>query len=210
MNIFKIYFFKICKKIYSIGKREYENNFIFWIKEKVIIGEKSRFYPGSSVINLAKDKTKVVIGDNCHIYGHLTVMKNGGQVQFGDNCSVGEHTRIVSLNMIKIGNRVMIAHNVNILDNNSHPIDAKLRHSDFLNNYLENEREVEVVNKEIIIEDDVWIGFNTIILKGVRIGRGAIIGAGSIVTKDIAPWTVNVGNPIRECKSTEIWFNEKN
>jgi acetyltransferase-like isoleucine patch superfamily enzyme len=79
-----------------------------------------------------------------------------------------------------------------------------------LNNYLHHNIPVDIASQEVIIEDDVWIGFNSIILKGVRIGRGAIIGAGSIVTKDIAPWTVNVGNPIQSIKTTETWLDEKN
>ena len=72
-----------------------------------------------------------------------------------------------------------------------------------LGNYLENKIALEIDNKEIIIEDDVWIGFNSIILKGVKIGRGAIIGAGSIVTKDVEPWTLNVGNPIKAIKKLQ-------
>ena len=51
--------------------------------------------------------------------------------------------------------------------------------------------------QEIVIEDDVWIGFNSSILKGVKIGKGAIIGSNSVVTKDVESWTVNVGNPLR-------------
>jgi maltose O-acetyltransferase len=49
----------------------------------------------------------------------------------------------------------------------------------------------------VVIEDDVWIGFNAIILKGVRVGRGAVVGAGSVITKDVDPFTVVVGNPQR-------------
>ena len=48
-----------------------------------------------------------------------------------------------------------------------------------------------------MIEDDVWIGFNAIILKGVRVGRGAVVGAGSVITKDVEPYTIVVGNPQR-------------
>ena len=56
--------------------------------------------------------------------------------------------------------------------------------------------------KNIIIEDDVWIGFNCIILKGVRIGKGAIIGAGTIITKDVPSHAVIVGNPAKIIKYT--------
>ena len=203
INILRNFYLKICAKLYSVGKNEYDKNLIFKFNKKAVISSFSKFYFGSSLINLANDKTRIVIGENCHIYGNLTIMNQGGEIQIGNNCSVGENSRIVSLNKIKIGNRVMIAHNVNILDNNSHPIDSNERHKDFLNNYLENEIALEIDNKEIIIEDDVWIGFNSIILKGVKIGRGAIIGAGSIVTKDVEPWTLNVGNPIRVVKKLQ-------
>jgi acetyltransferase-like isoleucine patch superfamily enzyme len=55
---------------------------------------------------------------------------------------------------------------------------------------------------EIIIGNDVWIGFNSTILKGVTIGDGAIIGANTVVTKDVPPFAVAVGNPPRIIKYT--------
>jgi acetyltransferase-like isoleucine patch superfamily enzyme len=150
---------------------------------------------------LSDDATRIKIGSNSHIYGALTVFPTSGTIEIGDHCSVGEWSRIVSGLKIRIGNRVMIAHNVNILDNNSHPTDAKLRHEDFLKAYSSGMEKFDLSERQIIIEDDVWIGFNCIVLKGVTIGRGAIIGAGSVVTKDVAPWTINVGNPL-SCVST--------
>uniref|UniRef100_UPI00313FFBA6 DapH/DapD/GlmU-related protein n=1 Tax=uncultured Nitrospira sp. TaxID=157176 RepID=UPI00313FFBA6 len=51
--------------------------------------------------------------------------------------------------------------------------------------------------ERIVIEDDVWIGANAIILKGVRIGKGTIVGAGAVVTKEVPPYSVVVGNPAR-------------
>ena len=50
----------------------------------------------------------------------------------------------------------------------------------------------------IVIEDDVWIGFNATILKGVKIGKGAIIGASTIITKDVPPYAIMVGSPARQ------------
>ncbi|MBP7508929.1 MAG: hypothetical protein KA807_14020 [Prolixibacteraceae bacterium] len=52
----------------------------------------------------------------------------------------------------------------------------------------------------VIIEDDVWIGANAIILCGVHIGKGSVIGAGSIVTKDVPPYSISVGNPAKTIK----------
>lgn len=52
-------------------------------------------------------------------------------------------------------------------------------------------------NNRIIIEDDVWIGHGTIVLHGIKIGEGAIVGAGSVVTKDVKPYTIVAGNPAR-------------
>lgn len=49
----------------------------------------------------------------------------------------------------------------------------------------------------VVIEDDVWIGLNAIILKGVKIGRGAVVGAGSVITRDVEPYTIVVGSPQR-------------
>lgn len=55
--------------------------------------------------------------------------------------------------------------------------------------------------KPIVIEDDAWIGGNTTILPGVRVGHGAVVGAGSVVTKDVPPMTVYAGNPAKFIKN---------
>jgi len=64
-------------------------------------------------------------------------------------------------------------------------------------------RNQEHIKCEIVIEDDVWIAANVVILKGVRVGMGAVVGAGSIVTKDIPPYSIVVGNPARVIKYRE-------
>ena len=69
-----------------------------------------------------------------------------------------------------------------------------------------NETNPEALSKgKIIVEDDVWIGMNAIILSGVKIGKGAVIGAGSVVSKDIPPYAIAVGNP---CKVVKYRFSE--
>lgn len=187
----------ICLRIYATGKLKYEDLLRKQNEQVAKFGKNTIFHDNCRIANLAAKPERVTFGENCHIYGDVVVYNYGGSVRFGDNCSLGEHSRIVSAKNIDIGNRVMIAHNVNIIDNNSHPKDANLRHEDFVNTYLSGMKEYDLGASEIKIEDDVWIGFNSIILKGVTIGRGAIIGAGSLVLKDVEPWTVNVGNPLR-------------
>ena len=67
-------------------------------------------------------------------------------------------------------------------------------------NFIQNKDWSVVNSNPIKICDDVWIGMNVIILKGVTVGEGAIVGAGSVVTKDVPAWTVVAGNPARVVK----------
>ncbi|KAG1709247.1 hypothetical protein DVH05_019891 [Phytophthora capsici] len=91
---------------------------------------------------------------------------------------------------ITIGDRVMLAPNVQLYTA-SHPLDPEERSSG-----LE-------IGKPITIEDDVWIGGNTTVVPGVTIGRGAVIGAGSVVTKNVPPMCVYAGNPAKFIKKIE-------
>lgn len=172
-------------------------------KSKVIFGENTRLFQESRILNNLNDKTKIVIGNDCDIRGELMTFGHGGNIIIGNFSFVGENSKIWSAKKITIGNRVLISHGVNIHDNNSHQIDAKLRHLDFV--HIKNiglQSENNLNEKEIIIKDDVWIGFNSIILKGVTIGEGAIVGAGSVVTKDVLPYTIVAGNPAKFIKNS--------
>jgi acetyltransferase-like isoleucine patch superfamily enzyme len=187
----------VCARIYSVGRLEAQRRRNLYRLESVVVGEGTVLHQSCTVANLSGVKDNISLGNHCHLFGHLAVYNYAGQITMGNYSTLGEFSRIVSGLRISIGSRVLIAHNVNILDNNSHPIDAKLRHDDFRANFESEMKEYDLKSQEIVIEDDVWIGFNSIILKGVRIGRGAIIGAGSVVVKDVEPWTINVGNPLR-------------
>ena len=59
-----------------------------------------------------------------------------------------------------------------------------------------NEKTIDRKNNDIVIEDDVWIGFGVLIMSGVKVGKGSVIGARSIVTKDVPPYSIFVGNKV--------------
>jgi acetyltransferase-like isoleucine patch superfamily enzyme len=69
------------------------------------------------------------------------------------------------------------------------------------------------LDSKVIIEDDVWIGYGSIVLSGVKIGRGSIVAAGSVVTKDIEPYSIVAGNPAKLIRKRftedEIHLHEK-
>ena len=187
-------------KIYKIGKFEFDNEEAKKNQEqlssKAIIGENTILGPTAIFQNSTGDSKRISIGKDCIINGYLLVYNHGGRLRVGDHCFIGPDCRIWSASNITIGNRVLIAHNVNIHDNNSHPVDPKERHDDFMHILKFGLREEnDLKEKPVVIEDDVWIGFNSTILKGVTIGKGAIIGACSIITKDVPAYAVVVGNP---------------
>ena len=124
---------------------------------------------------------------------------HGGHIEVGRNCYIGEGARIWSASRVTIGDRVQISHNVNIHDTNSHALSAssRARHFDEIFTTGHPKLLPDVPTTPIVIEDDVWVGFGSIILTGVTIGRGAVIGAGSVVTKDVDAFTVVAGNPAR-------------
>jgi maltose O-acetyltransferase len=142
----------------------------------------------------------ILIGSNTHIRGQLVVFPHGGRIQIGNCCFVGEGSRIWSGASVVIGHRVLISHGVNIHDTVSHSFSAVRRHEHF-NQIVTTgfPRVLEEVPAQapITIEDDVWLGFSSSVLRGVSIGRGAIVGAASVVTKNVAPFSIVVGNPAR-------------
>lgn len=189
---------KIIFRAYLIAKIHFDEqekisrseNFkkLAFLHESVEIDKEAR------VENHRKDIYAIQIGGSTKIRGHLVTFGHGGKIIIGEHCYIGEGTKIWSAKSISIGNRVLIAHNVNIHDNISHPLDSHQRHLDYLHiSKIGFKSENNLREKEIVIEDDVWIGFNCVILKGVTIGKGAIIGANTVLTKDVPPYTVIAG-----------------
>jgi len=159
--------------------------------------------------NPQKKRTYLKIGTNCIVSGTFIFESPQGYVAIGDNSYIGGGN-FISRSSINIGNNVTIAWGCTVYDHDSHSLDYLQRRkdiSDELNdirdghNFIANKNWSVVNSKPIKICDDAWIGMNVIILKGVTVGDGAIIGAGSVVTKDVPAWTVVAGNPARVVKT---------
>ena len=149
---------------------------------------KSLFY---KVINNFHGINTANVGENTNI--HPTVIIRSPKLVFiGDNCFFN-HNTILNGGKEKakliIGNNVQTGPNVSIYAYNHHFSSVEMSimsqgYDDF----------------NVIIEDDVWIGAHSVVLPGVTIGRGSVIGAGSVVTKNIPQYSIAVGNPARVIK----------
>lgn len=130
---------------------------------------------------------QIVIGHNVYI-GHNTILKGyyKNKLIIGDNTWIGQNCFFHSAGGLTIGNNVGIAPGVKIITS----VHSEIPESEpVLNN--------ELIMNEVYIENGCDIGLGAILLPGVRIGKGAIVGAGSVVTSDVAPGTVVAGSPAR-------------
>jgi maltose O-acetyltransferase len=110
------------------------------------------------------------------------VSYDGARISIGDHTFVNYGSSISAYKHVKIGHQCLIGHHALIVDRNEHGVER---------------RDVAPPPEQVIIEDHVWIGSRVIILPGVCIGRHSVIGAGSVVTKDIPANCLAVGNPAR-------------
>jgi len=184
MRTLQLFKCKVFSRIIPGLQRNFRMNAI--IAPTALIG------PEGTIENLRGETECISIGAHSYLRGRLLTYGHGGNISIGEWCYVGVRTEIWSMASITIGNRVLIAHDVNIHDGTGHSVDPRERHAHF-RHILEkghprtNEELPGVSSAPIVIEDDVWISFGATILKGVRIGTGSVIAAGSIVTEDVPP-----------------------
>lgn len=141
----------------------------------------------------------VTLKDGCSFFNEPEIF---GKVNLGRYTSIsGPGTRICAeVNEINIGSFCSIASNV-IIQEYYHDYRRATTYNILTNIFKAYSEKGEGISKgSINIEDDVWIGSNSVILSGVTIGRGAIIGAGSVVTKDVERYSVVGGNPAKKIR----------
>jgi len=155
----------------------------------------ARLMPEAVIDNFSGNRNDISIGKNSYIRGHLLTYGHGGRIAIGDWCYIGVRSTLWSMASVTIGNRVLIAHDVNIHDGTAHSLDAKQRHLHF-RRIIETGHPVlpddlpGIKSAPIVIEDDVWISFGVTILRGVTIGQRSVIAAGAIVTRDVPADTI--------------------
>lgn len=135
----------------------------------------------------------------CKRHGHnINIGKNcvlRGNIELGSHISIGHGALFVSTcASLKIHDYVVIAPNVTIYTGD-HAIDFLGKHIIDVSEQDKNKTDPQKYDKDVTIESGCWIGTRAVILKGVTIGRGSVIGAGAVVTRDVPPYSIYVGVP---------------
>ena len=190
------------KKIY---KRYEQNKMLKKINEYVDLNQDSYYSELFRVQlhNPIRKKVYLSVGKNCVLDGNYVFETERGKIIIGDRVHIGNST-FISRNSIIIEDDVTIAWDCLFYDHNSHSTNWEERKNDTIQEYVDikngkssiaNKNWYVVKSAPIHICSKAWIGVGCKILKGVTIGEGAIVAAGSVVTKDVEPWTVVGGSP---------------
>jgi len=188
------------------------------ILHPIIPGEKvpGDWYPGIIPMNIEVGENTVTDSSFCfkHFFSTLPVglqvgsnvtlwrtalsTEENGMIIIGDYSYI-TNASLVCSEKILIGKRVFMAGGVTVADSDFHPLNpaARLQDTIALSTIGNNTRRPLIKSKPVIIEDDVWIGFNATILKGVSIGTGAIVSPGAVVVDDVPANTTVAGNPAK-------------
>jgi len=166
------------------------------IRGKLILNDRCIKNNGrSTILRMDKNASLLVKGFFSVYYGGDIICLENSELILGSGF-FNSNVKIRCREKIVIGNNVAISHDVTIMDSDAHTImdiDAHTIIGDYIN------------TKPVFIGDHVWIGAKTTILKGVKIGNGAIIAAGSVVTKDVPPHSLVAGVPARVIRKNVKW-----
>lgn len=201
LSVFKSFYYslKFRGRVY-IGKKSILNldeTAKIIIKNNAVLNLGTDYkFPAPLSLNMGPNAKMIINGNTQIMKGCFIEIMRGAVFELGARTSFNEQTRIKVSKRLYVGNDSIFAYKSFIIDSDVHKIAKK----GDLEKITAND-----ITKEIIVEDHVWIGTNVIILKGVKIGSGSVIGAGSVVTKDIPKNVLAAGNPCRVIKDNITW-----
>lgn len=141
---------------------------------------------------VVSNQGKLIIGERVRLNSTITPIELAvgaqGRLEIGDNTFINYGVSIGALQLVRIGPNCNIGPYVNIIDNEFHRLEPHRRYE------LPDSRPV-------ILEENVWLGLRVIVLPGVTIGKDSVVGAGSVVTKDIPPGCIAAGVPAKIIKT---------
>lgn len=143
---------------------------------------------------------RLSIGRDSIVQATLRFEDSGGEIRIGDRTYIGKSDLVCFRNIV-IGDDVIMSWGITITDHDSHSLDWQHRRNDVLDWGKGRKDWTHVAHAPVVIHDKAWVGFNVSILKGVTVGEGAVIGACSVVTRDVPPHSVVAGNPARVIRS---------
>jgi acetyltransferase-like isoleucine patch superfamily enzyme len=143
-----------------------------------------------------READALIVGEHSTMDGVHFALGKEARMRVGDYCYFTNAVLLCELEII-FGNYVVIGWNATVADTDFHPISPAERIADAIacSPLGEGKPRPAILRKAVRIEDDVWIGPNATVLKGVTIGKGAWIEAGSLVTRDVPPRARVLGNP---------------
>ena len=142
----------------------------------------------------------LVIGDESIIHANISFEEQGGEMRIGSRTYIGR-SNLVCYRSVVIGDDVIMSWGVTVVDHDSHNCTWEKRRNDVRDWAQSRKNWGNVAHAPVTIANKAWIGFNVSILKGVSIGEGVVIGACSVVTRDIPPYSLAVGSPARLIRS---------
>jgi acetyltransferase-like isoleucine patch superfamily enzyme len=149
----------------------------------------------------------LILGQRVRAYAWTRfTVEPGGRLEIGDDCVLAGAV-FWCAESIKLGRHVIVSYQVMIADSDFHPREPDLRQADACALTPEGDETTRppVQAKPVVIDDDVWIGIGAIVLKGVHVGRGARIGPGAVVTRDVPPGVTMIGNPARPARGQVVF-----
>lgn len=153
---------------------------------KISVGDSCIITDGVVLNGLSFQPLGITLGKSVVLREYAWLSANNGVIEIGDRVFIGAFVMIYGISKCRIGNDVLIGAHTSIV----------------AGNHIFNDPSVPISqqgtdSQGICIEDDVWIGANCVVLDGVTVGRGAVVGAGSVVTKNVPPMAVVCGNPAK-------------